>query len=401
MKLHVQMQIILNQTLMSNYYFNLKFLKLVKTVLASFLVLIFFSCKNSEFSDVIRLHTNTTTNQYSQIFDYEKSIVLKEAYRFGPNVETIITDKQIILVDKDFSNQIFYYDFEGELLQKIESGIGGPDEFTEISDISYDYERDILYVFSEDQYRILGLNKKGEVVENLKINTKLYVHEIEHIYDQIFVFYAAQDKMGKNQVNVYDFNSNGIKLSFLKGIFNNIFLTNETNLWKNPDQNKIYVAPYFTNYIYKINTKLEVDSIKIQNTLDLKKVSDLKNFQELKNYTFKNSENYFIGYYKESESFRSFIFYDSKHDGGKVYLKNKINGERLKFEDTTNDLLATDQDIGKILFLNDHYAYTLNSSEHYENDEELKKELIDNLNIEPSLLSDEKYSVLNIYKIKI
>lgn len=42
MKLHVQMQITLNQTLMSNYYFNLKFLKLVKTVLASFLVLFFF-----------------------------------------------------------------------------------------------------------------------------------------------------------------------------------------------------------------------------------------------------------------------------------------------------------------------------------------------------------------------
>jgi len=361
----------------------------------------FFSCdKSYDNSNVISLKTPSNANQYSQIFDYEKSIVLEDAYQFGPDVEMVITDNSIILADKDFTNQILFYDYRGNLLQKIESGIGGPDEFTEISDISYDYEQDILYVFSEDQYRILGLNKGGEVVENFKINTKFYVHEIEHIYDKVFIFYAAQDKMGKNQVNVYDFSSNQIKLSFLKGFFNNIFLTNETNLWKNPDQNKIYIAPYFTNYIYKINAKLEVDSVKIQNALDLKKVSDLKNFQELKSYAFKNDQNYFIGYYNESSSFRNFVFYESKHDVGNVYLENKVNGKLLRSGDIINDLLITDQDIGKIMFLSNDYAYTLNSSEHYEYNLRLKEKLIEILDIDKEALVNQKYSILNIYKIK-
>lgn len=396
MKLHVQMQIILNlnQFKMHKLFKNFK---LVKTILASFLVLVLSSYQGSEFSETIGLKGKANSNKYSEVFEHENSLILKGAYQYGPNVELIVTGNYIILIDKDFNDRIIYFDQGGNLLYSIESGIGGPDEFTEISDISYDYERDVLYVFSEDQYRIFGFNDKAKVVRNLKINTTFYVHEIEHLDNGIFVFYAAQDKTGKQQVNIYDFNSKKLKMSFLKGYFSNIFLTNETNLWKNSDDKSVYVAPYFTNYIYKINQELDLDSVFVKNTLDLNKVSELSTFQELKDYSLNNNENYFIGYYKESKSFRTFIFYDTDYNAGNIYLKNKFNGKRLKSGEIENDLVKTDQDIGRILFLNDDYAYTLNSSEH---DEELKKELIQNLNIEPDLLSDEKYAVLNIYKIK-
>lgn len=383
----------MNFILKNKYKLTTKFLFFVVS-------LCLFGC-NKRSESTIELDISSKHSKYSDIFEFQKSILLQDAIDFGQDVEVFITDNTIIILDKDFTNSVYYYNFDGRLILQIDSGIGGPDEFTEITDATYDFENDILYIFSEEQYSIFGFNNQGNVIKNYQLNTDFYVHEIEHFKEDTFVFYAAQDMGGKNQVQVYDFKNRETKLSFLKGKFKHIFLSNETNLWKNNSNNTVYIAPYFTNYIYKIKENLQIDSTLIEGTLDLKKVQELAEFNDLKNYAFKNKTNYFVGMFKESSSMRTFIYYNSKIDEASVYLKNLNTGVIFDPNKVENDLIDTDYSIGLFVYLNDENAYTLNSSEFFQADDKAKDNLSsyfgDSLN---RFINEDSYSILNIYKIK-
>ncbi|MGM0635116.1 MAG: 6-bladed beta-propeller [Bacteroidota bacterium] len=362
-------------------------------------VLVFTACENKP-KQLIDISAKTKINSVSEVLEFEQAILIKTPEGLGQDVKVIFTEKNIIVVDRTFTNDIYLYNYQGDLEFRIESGIGGPKEYTQASDVTYNDQNDILYVFSEEQYTIFGFDNTGKLVKKHKINADFYVHEIEVLYDEVFVFFADQDKSGKHQVNIYDFSNNELKKSFLKGSFHHIFLGNESSLWKNKDNDKVYVAPYFTNYVYSINERLELDSIYLKNSLPIDEIKHLNSFNVLKEYAKKNSEPYFVGYYKESNSFRCFLNYDTGSENAQIYLENKLNLKRINSNEINNDLTKTDIGLSNIVEMHQNKVFTMVSSEIFQHSEDgvsNLKNYFESTSIK--FLQDENYSILNVYSV--
>lgn len=163
------------------------------------------SC-NSEQSNIAQLKLSIeeeSSLNLSSLCDSVRAIPLKT--NTGQPIAQIdklsINENLIYILDKEILETLFVFDLDGHLQFQLETGPGGPMEFTSLDDFTIDYAGNI-FILNNDQRKIFVFDKNGNFQRTVTIPD--FSHSIEFFQNSIFVYrnnsYQKIDAFQNNQI---------------------------------------------------------------------------------------------------------------------------------------------------------------------------------------------------------
>ena len=118
----------------------------------------------------------------------------------------VVSDRNIFVLDKEILESLFIFNKTGQVLNIMEVGLGGPEEFTSLDDFDYDSVKDLIYILNNDRQRLLSYTFQGELVKSYQLD--FYAEKFK-VSNGKAVFYRnnelySSDKYENNQLIVYD-----------------------------------------------------------------------------------------------------------------------------------------------------------------------------------------------------
>jgi hypothetical protein len=136
----------------------------------------FSSCNNSSSTvsdETLELTTkNATEFQVDDFFELKKIIPLETtADALIRNIAKVYLDQDHLIFFDNMSHEIFHYDTNGKLINKIANIGEGPGEYRSISDMIYDYQNKVIYILDGGWTRkVLTYTLDGQFVNEKKLN---------------------------------------------------------------------------------------------------------------------------------------------------------------------------------------------------------------------------------------
>ncbi len=121
----------------------------------------------------------------------------------------IFENDRFFVLDNSYTETLAVFSDRGEPLFALEIGLGGPDEFVEITDFDYFPETKELFVFSGSQRKIFVYDDNGKPLREYRIPSLLIVHAIGYLGQDKFAFFRDMVEESKmdlpSQLFTYDF----------------------------------------------------------------------------------------------------------------------------------------------------------------------------------------------------
>jgi hypothetical protein len=102
--------------------------------------------------------------------------------------QIISTGDGYLILDSYNSKSIYLFDLGGKFVRKYGTPGRGPGEYLAPGYISYDYSKDVVSVYDEEQRKIIQYHLDGNLYEETKIN--LYCPFFASLNDEKYVFFA-------------------------------------------------------------------------------------------------------------------------------------------------------------------------------------------------------------------
>jgi len=133
-----------------------------------------------------------------------------EAVIYGVD-KLIYENERFFILDNSYTETIAVFSDSGKHLFSLGIGLGGPDEFVEISDFDYDPVSREIFVFSAAQRKIFVFDENGSPIRSYRIPRSLIVHAIGYLGKNRFAFFRDMIEESKqdlpSQLFTYDFDT--------------------------------------------------------------------------------------------------------------------------------------------------------------------------------------------------
>ena len=322
-------------------------------IFQTLLVFLFLSCKDNENSKSDDNHEAVPEKielgkrqpmKISDISSGMKVIKLETSENaLLSNINEIkIFDDSIYVLDV-ISKAIYVFDFEGNLVRKLQKGGRGPGEYISISDFLIDTTKRQLEIFDKDNmkiniYDLDNFNFKESI--SLPFNFAFTFHKKDGTY--YFQTNNARNSIGENETNsevlLYDPSKKQ-----LEPLFDTILPKNENQAWEfyniftANQENEVFVSLSWHEQLYKIENHKIKPLISVETT-------DLEKYPK----------NVFEGNYEKRMS-----FLNSKGAGNKIHFfktllyegKNRVVGYEIGYPPKFCYYISWDN--GKIIYNTD------------------------------------------------
>lgn len=177
------------------------------------LIFCLVGCTKSSPSDLVELGNKKVDDKLllSEISEGIEYVILdKESDAVIYGVDKLIYENgRFFILDNSYTETLAVFTDVGTHLFSLEIGLGGPDEFVEISDFDYDPVSREIFVFSGSQRTIFVFDENGNPTRSYKIPNALIVHAFGHLGNNKFTFFrdmVEESKMSlPSQLFTYDF----------------------------------------------------------------------------------------------------------------------------------------------------------------------------------------------------
>jgi 6-bladed beta-propeller len=171
-------------------------------ILTSLFLVFAFSCDSEDKSsqkiiiskslntiDLVQNFENAKSNKkFKDFFEIESIIKLESNEKsFISSVGKILSIKDSILILDDKYTGIRVFDKMGNYLYTISSVGQGPGQFTKLFDMNYAIDKDLLFVYSNDDMKMATFKRSGEFISEKHI--PFYAHYFAPVSDNRFLFY--------------------------------------------------------------------------------------------------------------------------------------------------------------------------------------------------------------------
>lgn len=176
----------------------------------------------------------------------------------GKISQIYFSDSLIFVVDSRFTKSIFIYNMQGQLHNKISQIGNGPGEYSELSNVNFLPEKQLLIVFDRPQKRILSYSYNGEWISTETPPFLSNYFEYSNSGFKAYECYGLDDvKLGKDKNNTLIVTNadNKVLYSFHKDIYNTNFTYTKNKTLRIFD-NEIYYSPNINDTIYLITDSL-------------------------------------------------------------------------------------------------------------------------------------------------
>lgn len=260
-----------------------------------FILFVLYSCniKGEYYEDNHTLNIDSITSEekawLSSIYKSVKIISLDNSeVTLADIVKIQGADNFIYILDQ--AQQLYMFNNDGKLLQKIGSKGGGPGEYTDISDFTIDYDRGYIYAL---EFRVQAIYiydlLTGSFLESIRLNNEDYMSRYLQYSNQCLYTDLWTKKQGKKKYLLR-------KIDTLNKHSESFFLdSDEWNLGWNQfsgtspfypsDHNGFYFIPLFSNAIFEVTDKniSPIFSIKSNDLINRETIQRIEEFgfQEL------------------------------------------------------------------------------------------------------------------------
>ncbi len=202
--------------------------------------------------------------EISDVFSSYEIIILEELHEdLVYNIDKLYSfEDNLFVADIEFSQTLFIFNENGKLLHAILSGIGGPGEFTEISDFSIEEEAREIWVYSEGQSKIFIYDFEGDFLRDYKIPFDFFAHFIAPLGDEkvaIFrdIIVESDSKAYESQLLAIDLKTMELIDQAIPIGKGNLLIAQDNAFTKVGDQ--IFTIKAYDNTVYKIESNGEID----------------------------------------------------------------------------------------------------------------------------------------------
>lgn len=248
-------------------------------------------------------------------------------------------DNKIFVLDTEKAYALFAFSNTGKFLFKLTRGIGGPGEFTEITDVTINETDSTLYVLSREQRLLYEYDRMGHFIKTIHIPP--YIDNVQCVRDGAFLLYReskhfSQDRLSNSRLFVLARDGN-IKVGWFTNSLNTHISLNITDPIVPAENATFSIARPYENIIYSYNPGSRALKMKYYLNFgdnDLVKLSHIPDFEQwnhfVKDYSF-NTGNAF-----DRKSYLYFMFYDKQKI--RHYFKDKRTGQEWVTAQLTNDM---------------------------------------------------------------
>lgn len=216
----------------------------------------------------------------SEISEGVEYIILdKESDAVIYGVDKLIYENdRLFILDNSYTETLAVFTDSGTLLFALEIGLGGPDEFVEISDFDYDPVSREIFVFSAAQRKIFVFDENGSPNRNYSIPKSLIVHSIGYLGKDRFVFFRDMVEESKmdlpSQLFTYDFETDQVIDQAIPLSKNELILSQDFALVRSGGE--LFASKIYDSSIYSIS-----DAGQIKEVLKFSDITNLSNREDI------------------------------------------------------------------------------------------------------------------------
>lgn len=209
--------------------------------------------------------------QISENIEYVLLDKASEAIIYGVD-KIIFENNRLFVLDNSYTETLGVFSDVGEPLFSLEIGLGGPDEFVEITDFDYFPETKELFVFSGAQRKIFVYDENGKPLREYRIPQSLIIHAIGYLGQGKFAFFRDMVEESKvdlpSQLFTFDFETDEVIDQAIPLSKNGLILAQDFALVRSG--NDLFTSKVYGSSIFSIDSD---GSIKKE--LDLNDFTDL------------------------------------------------------------------------------------------------------------------------------
>lgn len=254
----------------------------------------------------------------------------------------IFENGKFFILDNSYSETLAVFTASGKHLFSLTIGLGGPNEFIEISDFDYFPESREIFVYSAAQRLIFVFDENGNPLRNYKIPNSFIVHSIGYLGENKFAFFRDMVEESKNdlksQLFTYDFETNKVIDQAIPLSKNSIILAQDYALVRSGNQ--LFNSKVYGSEIYSISDQGEI--------VEAFKFSDVTSLTDRKDILDEESYRKVINEEKGILYLGNWIGNMDSH----MFLIKKNQRPMLKWKSKTHDLLTKniENDLGIPIF---------------------------------------------------
>lgn len=208
---------------------------------------------------IIKPENKVKQKRMSELFEIIQYVPLEtnEDIYVGNIRKLVHADERFYIFD-DITQRIYCFYEDGSYFFKIDKTGGGPGEYIEITDFSYNQGK--LYILDVRSGRVLIYNDNGEFLHDK--SRKIYSSEFEVFQDELALYHSnftpnEHYKKGDTYFNILIASNivdcNEFYLPFHENINKGKFITNSRNISRNLEE--VLLWQKFDDYLYKFNNE--------------------------------------------------------------------------------------------------------------------------------------------------
>lgn len=270
-----------------------------------FLILFFcfFGCANPE-DQLLSFGTKKIEDKIylSEISDRIEYTILdkdSEAVIYGVD-KLIYENDRLFILDNSYTETLAVFNDSGDLLYSLEIGLGGPDEFVEISDFDYYPISREIFIYSGAQRMIFVFDENGNPIRNYKIPSSLIVHAIGYLGNNRFAFFRDMVEESKldlpSQLFTYDFDREEVIDQAIPLSKNELILAQDFAIVRS--KNELFASKMYGSSIYSISGEGEIkESLKFNDVTDLNYREDIVDDESYRKAIAEENGILYLGYW--------------------------------------------------------------------------------------------------------
>ncbi|WP_075352226.1 6-bladed beta-propeller [Algoriphagus marinus] len=190
----------------------------------------------------------------------------------------IYENDRFFILDNSYTETLAVFTDTGTHLFSLEIGLGGPDEFVEISDFDYDPASREIFVFSGAQRKIFVYDENGNPSRQYRIPSSLIVHSIGYLGQNRFAFFRDMVEESKldlpSQLFTYDFETEQVIDQAIPLSKNELILSQDFALVRSGGE--LFASKVYDSSIFAISGTGQIKEV-----LKFSDVSNLSNREDI------------------------------------------------------------------------------------------------------------------------
>lgn len=249
----------------------------------------------------------------------------------------IYENDRFFILDNSYTETLAVYAGSGQHLFSLEIGLGGPDEFIEISDFDYYPISREIFVFSGAQRKIFVFDENGNPTRNYKIPRSLIVHAIGYLGKNRFAFFRDMVEESKldlsSQLFTYDFDTEEVIDQAIPLSKSTLILSQDYPLVRSG--NELFASKMYGSSIYSISNAGQIKEVlKFGDMANLNLRNDIVDDESYRKTMAEESGFLYLGYW--SGNLDNHLFLVKKDQ--RPYLRWKSKTQDVLTKSIQNDL---------------------------------------------------------------